>query len=569
MRNTHSILPRRLTNPQVQAVTGSGKTLSFLIPIITRLLGVESSKKHRFQALIVAPTRELAVQIHSVLIQILQFHSSPSTGQYEHNRIIPQLVARGRTEAQDLSAFLSDSPNLLIGTPGRIRKLLASPHVHASATEVLVLDEADKLLAPNFEPDMAAILAFLPKQRRTGLFSASMDDSTQLYRTGLRNPVRVSVKVKTTSSQSKTEDLRRTPASLQLHYVLAKPVDRLQLTLELLGAMQQAADGNKRAIVFFSTCAAVEYFRHIYPVLLPIDFLVASLHGKQSAQVREKNLDSFSQSVQRPAVLLATDVAARGLDISNVDLVIQETPTDAQEFLHRSGRTGRAGRMGRSVIFLMAGTKEEDFVGLLAAKRTPITPLEMDPPDNDNAQALVDKVRRHVLHDRALYDKAQRGFVSYVQAYKKSSLSSIFDMANFNNIWTQLADSWGLLRIPSMPELRAWKGDRTLGQGHIDWDRYAYKNKMQERSRRGALEAQEGPKGLRTRPAVKRTTRSVPWSRAQEQRQKTIAKRETRQARKLLVRRGNMTEEEIGKEADLKLLINQVRREVAVQNNNK
>ncbi|RDL35176.1 uncharacterized protein BP5553_07107 [Venustampulla echinocandica] len=168
-------------------------TRQFLIPIIARPPGIESSKKHRFQAPIVAPTRELAVLIHSLLIQTLQFHSSSSQGQYEHNRIIPQLVARG-TEAQDLSTFSSDSSNLLIGTPGGFRKLLASPHIHASATRVLVLDEADKLLATDFKPDIAAILVFLPKQRQTGLFNASMDDFTRLDRIGLRNPVRVSVK---------------------------------------------------------------------------------------------------------------------------------------------------------------------------------------------------------------------------------------------------------------------------------------------------------------------------------------------------------------------------------------
>lgn len=161
--------------------------------------------------------RELATQIHSVLLSILSFHApsaaflqprteadedaeQPDRSLASALKVIPQLLVGGTTTpAQDLSYFLSNSPNLLISTPGRLLELLSSPHVHCpqSSFEVLVLDEADRLLDLGFKEDLQKILARLPKQRRTGLFSASVSEAVgEIIRAGLRNPVRIAVKVK-------------------------------------------------------------------------------------------------------------------------------------------------------------------------------------------------------------------------------------------------------------------------------------------------------------------------------------------------------------------------------------
>jgi ATP-dependent RNA helicase DDX55/SPB4 len=178
--------------------------------------------------------RELAQQIHSVLLQLLAFHGPsaallhpaqnettpegnsapvPKTNDASRKaKLVPQLLVGGSTtHAEDLSYFLKNSPNLLISTPGRLLEMLSSSHVHCpqSSFEVLVLDEADRLLDLGFKDDLQGILSRLPKQRRTGLFSASVSEAVdQIVRTGLRNPVKISVKVK---SLTGSED-QRTPS---------------------------------------------------------------------------------------------------------------------------------------------------------------------------------------------------------------------------------------------------------------------------------------------------------------------------------------------------------------------
>lgn len=249
----------------VEAVTGSGKTLAFLVPVVERLLRLEEPvRKHHVAGIIVSPTvsqildmsvklgretslanynlqRELASQIYSVLLSLLAFHAPSAaamqpqddTDNYNEKnlpnvtnestapatafpsstlKVIPQLLLGGTTTpSQDLAHFLTQGPNLLIATPGRLLELLSSPHVHCpqSSFEVLVLDEADRLLDLGFKEDLQKILQRLPKQRRTGLFSASISEAVdQLVRVGLRNPVKIAVKVKGAGG---TDD-QRTPA---------------------------------------------------------------------------------------------------------------------------------------------------------------------------------------------------------------------------------------------------------------------------------------------------------------------------------------------------------------------
>ena len=218
-----AVLPlfRKNSDVVVEAVTGSGKTLAFLLPILERILRSEESlKKHYVTGIIVSPTRELAIQIHNVLLSILAFH--PASAEIlpclktEEKRptttepvIVPQLVVGGSTKPQaDLAFFVKHSPNLIVATPGRLAELLASPHVHTSSLEVLVLDEADRLLDLGFKGDLQRILGYLPKQRRTGLFSASMSEAVnELIRVGLRNPQRVAVTVKSLKDGGVVEEV--------------------------------------------------------------------------------------------------------------------------------------------------------------------------------------------------------------------------------------------------------------------------------------------------------------------------------------------------------------------------
>ena len=268
-----------------------------------------------------------------------------------------------------------------------------------------------------------------------------------------------------------------------MSHIVAPASHKLPIMGRILSALNPSLN---KTIVYLSTCAAVDYFQHVLPSVLPLcegqPYILVPLHGKHPSKVRRKNFTAFTNSTT-PSILLTTDVAARGLDIPQVDLVIQiDPPNDPKAFLHRCGRAGRAGRRGVSVTFLHPG-REEDYLHFLEVRKTPQTPLslpglEIQP---EEAQAATAAIRKTVLSDRALHDKAQRGFVSWLKAYSKHQASSIFRVADLN--WEDLGRAWGLLKLPKMPELKHWHGDKGLGL-EIDFSSYAYKDKQREQVRR-------------------------------------------------------------------------------------
>lgn len=513
-----------------------------------------------------SPTRELATQIHSVLLTLLGFHqpSAEALKPLEEGEkrkisstlsVVPQLLLGGTTTpAQDLSRFLKNSPNLLISTPGRLLELLSSPHVHCpqSSFEVLVLDEADRLLDLGFKDDLQKILGRLPKQRRTGLFSASVSEAVgEIVRVGLRNPVKIAVKVKSASGDDK-----RTPASLQMSYLLTPPTHKFPALLSLLSQLDPTP---QKSIIYLSTCAAVDYFQHILSALLPQQFTLIPLHGKHPPNVRQRNFAKYITTVT-PSILLTTDVAARGLDIPQVDLVVQiDPPSDPKVFLHRCGRAGRAGRKGLSVIFLQPG-REEDYIPFLEVRKTPITPLKKPiiTITDDDAALVTSKMRKEVLADRALYDKGQRAFVSWVKAYSKHQASSIFRVADLE--WTELGNAWGLVRLPKMPELKKWEGDKTLGV-KLNLSEYEYKDKVREKARRVAMEEEKNKAPyVPSEEVVRKRKEREAWSHKHEQQDVKEMRREKKKRKKEAERLEGMTEEERKKEDELQALIEQVRK---------
>ncbi|KAI9801485.1 MAG: ATP-dependent rRNA helicase spb4 [Piccolia ochrophora] len=560
----------------VEAVTGSGKTLAFLIPVVERLLRLaEPVKRHHVGAIIISPTRELANQIHSVLLSLLEFHTPSatlldrSTNFVNENTsdlpdpssaltIVPQLLLGGNSSpAQDLSYFLTHSPNLLISTPGRLLELLRSPHVHCpqSSFEVLVMDEADRLLDLGFKEDLQKILARLPKQRRTGLFSASVSEAVgEIVRVGLRNPVKIAVKVKGTAENGE----RRTPASLEMKYIITPAHHRFPTLFQILKCCSKKP---QKIIVYMSTCAAVDYFRHLMPSELselneePISLV--TLHGKQTPQVRQKNFARFVESIT-PTLLLTTDVAARGLDIPQVDLVIQfDPPSDPKVFIHRCGRAGRAGRKGLSIVLLQP--HEEGFIPFMEVRKTPIMPLDDLALNvtNDDALQLTERWRRIILMDRAMHDSGQRAFVSWVQAYSKHQASSIFRLKDLQ--WEGLGHAWALLRLPRMPELKSWDGDRSLGL-QVNMAAYEYRDKARERVRQETLVGGSEPKNKVAADTLTRRNDGSAWSRNTDIRKEREERRERKQKRREAARIARMTTEEKEKERQLQSLIEEVKR---------
>ena len=376
-------------------------------------------------------------------------------------------------------------------------------------------------------------------------------------RVGLRNPVKIVVKVR---SLKGGED-QRTPSSLQMRSLVLPASHKFPAISKLLHALDPTPG---KTIIYLSTCAAVDYFQNILPHIINArkcqKFTIVSLHGKHPPKVRSRNFATFSTALL-PSILLTTDVAARGLDIPQVDLVIQvDPPTDPKVFIHRCGRAGRAGRAGLSVLLLQPG-REEDYISFLEVRKTPITPLTKPPISitETEAQDTTSSIRSVVLKDRALHDLAQRAFVSGIKSYSKHQASSIFRMSDVD--WIDLANAWGLLKLPRMPELRKWEGDWTLGL-HVDFDAYCYKDKVRETSRQEQLqirqsqiedEADEGNQNNQ----IHRGKR--PWSEKSDQREERERRREKKRAKRRAEEWSQMTPEEKEKRKELERMIEEVR----------
>lgn len=348
--------------------------------------------------------------------------------------------------------------------------------------------------------------------------------------------------------------------SLQMSYILTPPTHKLPLLAQLLSSLDPTP---QKTILYVSTCAAVDYLQHLLPAILPysgqLRFSVVPLHGKHPPAIRQKNFFRFANATA-PTVLLTTDVAARGLDIPQVDLVVQiDPPSDPKVFLHRCGRAGRAGRKGLSVIFLEPG-REEDYVPFLEVRKTPVALLthpQISVSDEDATTAMA-AMRKVVLADRALHDKGQRAFVSWVKAYSKHHASSIFRVADLS--WAELGDAWSLLRLPRMPELKRWEGDRSLGL-LVDFNGYGYKDKQREKLRKQALEARESdiPSAIHEQPSRKKIV-SRAWSQKLDQRDEREKRRDKKRTRRERERWEKMTPEEQGKHREVERMIEDVKR---------
>ena len=349
-------------------------------------------------------------------------------------------------------------------------------------------------------------------------------------------------------------------SSLQMSYLIIPASHKFPALARLLSILNPIPN---KSIIYLSTCAAVDYFQHVLPSVITLrggqSFSVVPLHGKHPPAVRQKNFTRFANSTT-PSILLTTDVAARGLDIPQVDLVVQvDPPSDPKVFLHRCGRAGRAGRKGLSVIFLLPG-REEDYLAFLEIRKTPVTLLS----DSDiqvtaeEASVATEKMRKVVLSDRALHDKAQRGFVSWVKAYSKHQASSIFRVTDLD--WEDSGAAWGLLKLPKMPELKRWEGDKSLGVV-LDFNAYAYKDKQREQVRMQALEETgEGPGVADFTPHAGKKDLKRAWSQKLDQREEREKRREKKRTRKERKTWEQMTPAERDEQKELERLIEDVKR---------
>jgi ATP-dependent RNA helicase RhlE len=300
------------------AETGTGKTAAFLLPIIQRL---NETARPGLRVLVLAPTRELALQIHENYASLNQGKSNRS--------VIAIGGANIRTQLADLRRRGAAT---LIATPGRLLDLIERGAVQLSTVEVLVLDEADRMLDMGFLPAIRRVLALLPSKRQTLLFSATMSPSIeQLARSTTKNPELV--EVSTRGRAAKLVD--------QVAYHVPQE-SKMTLLLELL---EKERAPFERVLIFTRTRRGAERLSH---VLRARDHSVRRIHADRSQSQREEALRAFGDG--RARVLVATDIAARGLDINCVSHVINyDVPAAPEDYVHRVGRTGRAGNQGQAI----------------------------------------------------------------------------------------------------------------------------------------------------------------------------------------------------------------------------
>jgi len=335
------------------AQTGTGKTAAFVLPIIQRILRHASSSaspaRHPIRALVLTPTRELAVQV------------AENAANYSRHTDLRSAVVYGGVDMKEQVATLRGGIEILIATPGRLLDHIGSKVANLSQVELLVLDEADRMLDMGFLPDLQRIINLIPAQRQTLLFSATFSpEIKKLAQSYLRNPVTVEV-----ARQNAAADTVRQV----IHMV--RSGDKEKAIVKILASRTE--QGLSRQCIIFTNsrmgCA------RLARALERDGIKAGAIHGDKSQGERTLTLDAFKSGAIE--ALVATDVAARGLDIPAMPCVINhELPFNAEDFIHRIGRTGRAGSTGDAIALVDDSEKRLlDDIEKLMKRKLEIMPL--------------------------------------------------------------------------------------------------------------------------------------------------------------------------------------------------
>jgi ATP-dependent RNA helicase DDX31/DBP7 len=542
------LLGREDQDAFIKAQTGSGKTLAYLLPILQQIMsitvsngtrdadGTDSSPEKRIHrdsgifAVILAPTRELAKQIDTVLSKLLQ--CAPW--------VVCTTVTGGERKKSE-KGRIRKGANILIGTPGRLSDHLNNTKVldeQLGTVRWVVLDEGDRLMEMGFEEDLKNIIGkirkselrtksrdgvtldTLPKRRVTVLCSATLKSNVQkLGEISLEDAVYL------TGGSDDQEDVTdkdafQAPAQLKQSFTVVPAKTRLVTLIALLKSAFARRGSVMKAILFISCADSVNFHFNLLKspkkgakgqdgpssadnISQAVDTVAAAayitsqacpivqvcrLHGSLPQPVRTSTLAAFKAS-KDPAVLITTDISSRGLDVPEVDLVIEYDPAfSVADHVHRIGRTARAGRIGRTVLFLLPGT-EEGYIGIMPPTPIPSPqsyesvlqkgleiplefPIETDAkPASEKsykgkAEALQLHLEQRLLTDKILLDAARTGFRSHIKAYAThvKDERSFFDITELH--LGHVAKSFGLREPPAGIGLGVHSGKRKIAVKH-------------------------------------------------------------------------------------------------------
>jgi len=341
-----------------QAQTGTGKTAAFALPILARIAVTSTgSRQSKPQALVLAPTRELAIQVSEAFqryaVHLPDFHVLPIYGGQSYE---PQLTALRR------------GVQVVVGTPGRVIDHLDRGTLDLSALKCLVLDEADEMLRMGFIDDVETVLKKVPEQRQVVLFSATMPSQIRrIAQTYLRNPVEIAIKSSTT-----------TAPNIRQRYWSVSGVNKLDALTRIL-----EAEPFEAMLVFARTKLGTE---ELAGKLAARGLSAAAINGDVQQSQRERTIQRLKDG--QLDILVATDVAARGLDVDRISHVLNyDIPTDTESYVHRVGRTGRAGRKGEAILFV-APRETGMLRAIERATRQPIERMELPSVETVNDQRI-------------------------------------------------------------------------------------------------------------------------------------------------------------------------------------
>ncbi|XP_070813142.1 ATP-dependent RNA helicase DDX18 [Pituophis catenifer annectens] len=401
------------------AKTGSGKTLAFLIPAIELIYKLKFMPRNGTGVLILSPTRELAMQTYGVLKELMTHHVHTYG-----------LIMGGSNRSVEVQK-LGNGINIIVATPGRLLDHLQNtPGFMYKNLQCLVIDEADRILEVGFEEEMKQIIKLLPKRRQTMLFSATQTRKVEdLARISLKKePLYVGV-----------DDNKETATveGLEQGYVICPSEKRFLLLFTFLKKNRK-----KKLMVFFSSCMSVKYH---YELLNYIDLPVLAIHGKQKQTKRTTTFFQFCNADS--GILLCTDVAARGLDIPEVDWIVQyDPPDDPKEYIHRVGRTAR-GINGRGHALLILRPEELGFLRYLKQARVPLSEFEFSWSKISDIQSQLEKL---IEKNYFLHKSAQEAYKAYIRAYDSHSLKQIYNVHSLDLI--KVALSFGF-KVPPFVDL--------------------------------------------------------------------------------------------------------------------
>lgn len=407
------------------ARTGSGKTLAFLIPVLENLYRAQCiGGDAGLGAMIISPTRELAIQIFEVLRNV---------GRKGH-LFAAGLIIGGKSLKEEQGALAR--MNIVVCTPGRILQHLSqTSSFNVDNLSMLVLDEADRILDMGFKKDVDAIVEYLPPDRQTLLFSATQTKKvSDLARLSLRNPEYIAVHETATSA---------TPKSLQQNYVVSPLPEKLDTLWSFLQSTKKS-----KILVFLSSGKQVRFvyeaFRHMQPGI-PL----LHLHGRQKQTARLDITTRFASA--KHSCLFATDVVARGLDFPAVDWVVQvDCPEDADTYIHRVGRTARYEREGRAVLFLDPN-EEEGMLKQLEHKKVPIERINVR---QKKQTSIKNQLQSMCFQDPQLKYLGQKAFSSYVRSLHVQKDKDVFQLDKYD-----LEGFAAALGLPGAPRIKFLKAD--------------------------------------------------------------------------------------------------------------